>query len=436
MPARRLPLALFSWVAVALLFALSSGLSRASAGQPELMPPEQPKAAKFELLDGDRVVLLGNTLIERDQKYGYTEAGLTERFPDRNITFRNLGWSGDTVWSDARGQFDPPAEGFKRMKEHVLSLKPSVLLIGYGTNESFAGPDGIPKFLDGLKALIDSLSSTKARIVILSPLRMENLGPPLPDPTRQNKNLELYTAALRKFAVDNHYPFVNLFDTLIPAPDGDAKPNPKRERLTDDEEHLTNRGYFRFAEELEVGLLGVPRKWEVTVDAAGGKVASAGCKTADTSIRPDGLRFKLTDEVLPLPLPPTEADVGYRYGANRMLRISGLKPGKYQLRIDGKANLAATAEELEAGVVIRSGPSFAQAEELRTAIDHKNELYFDRWRPQNVTYLFLFRKHEQGQNAAEIPKFDPLVADQEQQIAKLREPQTQLVELVHLEAGK
>jgi hypothetical protein len=39
----------------------------------------------------------------------------------------------------------------------------------------------------------------------------------------------------------------------------------------------------------------------------------------------------------------------------------------------------------------------------------KDELFFNRWRPQNETYLFGFRKHEQGQNAREIPMFDPLI---------------------------
>ncbi len=45
----------------------------------------------------------------------------------------------------------------------------------------------------------------------------------------------------------------------------------------------------------------------------------------------------------------------------------------------------------------------------------KEELFFHRHRPQNETYLLLFRKHEQGNNAVELAQFDPLVdaADQE-----------------------
>ncbi|HEX2748363.1 MAG TPA: GDSL-type esterase/lipase family protein [Verrucomicrobiales bacterium] len=56
---------------------------------------------------------------------------------------------------------------------------------------------------------------------------------------------------------------------------------------------------------------------------------------------------------------------------------------------------------------------------LTKAIIEKNRLFFYRWRPQNETYLFGFRKHEQGNNGVEIPKFDPLIAAQEQVIAGL-----------------
>ena len=59
-------------------------------------------------------------------------------------------------------------------------------------------------------------------------------------------------------------------------------------------------------------------------------------------------------------------------------------------------------------------------EDRRQLILKKNELYFHRWRPQNVTYLFGFRKHEQGNNAADIAKFDPFIVDLEKQIHELQ----------------
>ena len=50
---------------------------------------------------------------------------------------------------------------------------------------------------------------------------------------------------------------------------------------------------------------------------------------------------------------------------------------------------------------------------LKETIIAKNRLYFQRWRPQNEIYLFGSRKHEQGKNGAEIPTFDPLIAEKE-----------------------
>jgi len=51
----------------------------------------------------------------------------------------------------------------------------------------------------------------------------------------------------------------------------------------------------------------------------------------------------------------------------------------------------------------------------------KNELFFHRWRPQNETYLFGFRKHEQGNNAKEVFQFDPLVVAEEKKIEQAKQ---------------
>lgn len=67
------------------------------------------------------------------------------------------------------------------------------------------------------------------------------------------------------------------------------------------------------------------------------------------------------------------------------------------------------------GDASRAGAA-ATDEQLAGLIRSKDELFFHRHRPQNETYLFLFRKHEQGNNAVELPQFDPLVEQLDQQI--------------------
>lgn len=117
-----------------------------------------------------------------------------------------------------------------------------------------------------------------------------------------------------------------------------------------------------------------------------------------------------------------------------MLRFPGLSPGFYTLRCDGRPLKTADAGAWSRGVLVDDGSQddgapVGRVEALRRAINRKNELYFYRWRPQNETYLFGFRKHEQGNNAREIPLFDPLVEEKEQEIARLKAPVTRVYEL-------
>jgi lysophospholipase L1-like esterase len=338
-------------------------------------------AEPFALRDGDRVVLIGSTLIEREQRYGYWETALTRRYPDKSILFRNLGWSGDTVFGDAQAGFGTPADGFRHLKDHVLALKPTVIFIGYGTNESFEGPKGLPRFVKGLETLLDTFAPTKARIVLLSPMQQENLGPPLPDPKENNKNLRLYADAIRDVAKKRGHLFVDLYDRLAE----------EKHTLTDNGIHLTAWGYWRTAAVLERAL-GLPQ-------------ASAHVKESK-KIDEVGIRHRVVEatlDVLPLPPPPKDgAPKDFRW-QSPLVKVEGIR---LSLDLD-----------------------LAQAEKLRQAIVAKNRLYFYRWRPENETYLFGFRKHEQGQNAREIPQFDPLIAEKEKEIAKLRVPVAHTYEL-------
>ena len=101
-----------------------------------LVANAQGAPPKFELVDGDRVVFIGNTFVERDIQHNYLEAALTISFRDRNVTFRNMGWSGDTVFVPARAG-SGPNKGIDLLVEYVKDLRPTVLFIAYGMNESF-----------------------------------------------------------------------------------------------------------------------------------------------------------------------------------------------------------------------------------------------------------------------------------------------------------
>ncbi len=389
----------------------------AVAASPVAGAEKSTEPPALELVDGDRVVLLGSTFIERAQSHGYLETALTARFASAGVKFRNLGWSGDNVFGESRAGFGSIEHGFAELKEHVLALEPTVILLGYGANESFAGPSGLETFLAGLDVLLAALDETGARIVFLGPPPQQDLGRPLPNPAQHNKDLKLYSAAIAKVAARRGAPFVNLCDLLgtklLPAPGGP---------LTSDGVQLSAYGYWRVAPVIEQAL-GLPeRRWEIDVDVPRANITAHGTWVDRAKFSPGEIRFHARDALLPLAPPPDDAPPQSRAVSPRTLRVYDLPTGTYALAIDGQRVAAGNQRAWVDGVVIQAGPELEQAERLRQTIVEKNELYFYRWRPQNVTYLFGFRKHEQGNNAVEIPQFDPLIAAREATIRTLSVP--------------
>ncbi len=310
----------FACKCTALPFAISSILFAGKAFSATKIP--------FEFRDGDRVVMLGDTLIEREGAYGYIEERLITQFPERNVQFRNLGWSADTPQGTARASFDfdKPGKGFEKLQQEVATAQPAVVLLGYGMASSLEKPPATQaQFKDDILRLIDAIQSVttnrQVRFILLSPIRHEEFGMDTGEIAKHNETLGLYTKELREIAEAKNCAFVSLFDGLTTEKKGVA--------LTDNGIHLNAYGYRRAAQIIAQGL--------------------------------------------------------------------------------GWAEL-------------KDGLSSGRSDELRRAILKKNELFFDRWRPQNETYLFGFRKYEQGQNAKEIPMFDPLILKEEARIAELRKP--------------
>jgi len=384
---------------------------------------ENASADEFRLVAGDRVVWLGSTLVERAQQNDYLESCLAAHFHSADIRFRNLGWSGDTVFGDARAGFDTPVQGYERLLAAVREVKPTVLVIAYGTNESFAGPGGLAPFEAGLNRLLDDLADTRARVVLCSPLSQENLGPPLPDPRERNQQIRLYAAAIAKLAAARGHRFVDLSSMPIPADGVKASPP-----LTDNGMHLTPWGYWQLAAAMAAELGCLPAPWKFDFDRQAGRLEVEGMTLAEFSASPWELKFIATDTQLPLAPPPIAESTSATPA--RILRVAGLTAGQYALRIDDQPILTASAGQWARGVALTDGPQFEQAGRLRATIVAKNQLYFHRWRPQNETYLFGFRKHEQGQNAAEVQEFEPLVAQREQEIAQLRVPASHVYQLM------
>ena len=297
------------------------------------------------LQTGDRVAFLGGGLIERARLNGYLEMALTLGAGPKvsGLKFRNLGWSGDTVFNDARSYFGKPKEGRDRLKKIIAQWKPSVIFLNYGaevalsrgrawTDEPTASKlsagsweESIVVFLEGYGKMLEEIRKEAGddlrKVFVIAPPPLENLGSPLPDHQENNRRLAKIRDALQTFSKEWKTNFVDLFRAM----GGDKlETEISTQAFTHDGLHFTKHGYRELANQFALGL---------------------GYET----IQPDTL-----------------------------------------------------------------------TENLRKGIIEKNRLFFHRWRPANETYLYLFRKHEQGNNAKEIPQFEPIIEEREKEIEVLR----------------
>src|SRR3954471_7797086 len=90
------------------------------------------ESPRLEIKEGDRVLLLGDALLEHEDAFGFLETRMVEIFHDRKFTVRNLSWSADTPLGVSRASFDPPAKGWERLQEEIADVKPTVVILGFG----------------------------------------------------------------------------------------------------------------------------------------------------------------------------------------------------------------------------------------------------------------------------------------------------------------
>ncbi|HYT58582.1 MAG TPA: PVC-type heme-binding CxxCH protein, partial [Haliangiales bacterium] len=169
-------------------------------------------APVLTLNKGDHLCYLGNALADRMQQHGWLETLIYAKFPDHDLIFRNLAASGDEVATWHR------SENFGSRDDWLTKTKADVIFAFYGFNESFKGKEGLDKFKENLDAFLKHTQATNysgkgpPRLVLFSPIANEKLSDPnLPDPARNNANLQHYTAAMAEVAKANQVPFVDLF---------------------------------------------------------------------------------------------------------------------------------------------------------------------------------------------------------------------------------
>ena len=353
--------------------------------------------------EGDRVVFVGDTIIERDAAYGYLETEVLRRFPSLKITFRNIGWSGDTPAGISRAYFDAPDVGFKRLVDQVKATKPTLLFIGYGMADSLENGD-VKAFEASMNKFLDAIKGEPAtRLVFLSPVALS----PEQIKDEHHKLLEQYSLVILKVATERKGEFVDLFSKPI-----------AKELIEANGIHLNQEGHRWFAGEIlkqlntsdEMPLLAVNQSPNKKTAISVGEFTAPMAPTTLPSAIVNKPTINVTNEIL--------------------------KPGKYTFSIEGSELLASSADEWKRAVPVSIVEWTGQTHRLRHLVRRKNELYFQRYRPQNITYLLGFRSYEQGQNAKEIEQLDPMIADLEKKIDEERMPSPHECTWIPAKGGK
>lgn len=364
----------------------------------------------------DRVVFIGNTFAERLQMFSYFETLLTTRLPDHDLSFRNLSRSADEVG------LRPRPLNFGDIHTHLREQQADVIVACFGMNEAFKGPEHLDQFKQNLAGLADTLRTTPyngsspAEVILVSPIAHEQIDRVPLDPSDHNKSLQLYTEAMRSYSTEHdNVHFIDLF-----TPTKKMMENAGVENLTLNGIHLTEFGYWVVSQLMGEALGLKPRLARIQIDAETGDAVSEETPVANIISTGPGLTFRVSQAARPLPDAPSNNQAPESLEPLQpVVEIDNLNAGKYALRVDGQVVAEADAEEWEEGVSV--DPQVQDLEHLLEKINHKNQLWFYRYRAVNGEYIYGRRKEPFGvQNfPGEMQKLEQMVRSEEHKIWSL-----------------
>ncbi len=342
------------------------------------------RADDFALRDGDTVAFLGDS-ITAARAYGKIIENYTLlRYPQRKVTFINVGQGGDTA-----------AGGLKRLDRDVFANKATVLTVAYGVNDigwgTKADAEHRQLYLDSIRGIVEACKSHGVRVYICSAaVTAED-----PD-TAENGFLQkmcdegmALSRSLGGGAIDVQRG-MRAIQRKVRAANATVADKAKHATLhAADGIHLSDLGQLAMAFAILKGIGAPADVSSVAVDARGPKLIEAkGCTVSGLTAAGGGVEFTRLDEGLPF-------NYGVFYGLNYrfvpvpdelnryLLTVRGLPDGKYEVVADGRSAGAFTAGQLAAGVNIASttpdpwqpgGPWATQGDLLQHLTDARHEI--------------------------------------------------------------
>ena len=345
------------------------------------VPLSAVHAEDFFFKDGDRVVMIGDSITEQHLYSNYVEMWTVTRFPKWKITFRNVGIGGDRS-----------VGGNSRFARDVLLHKPTAMTVDFGMNDGsyreFSDQTFKP-YMDGLQGMADQATAANIRTAWVTPQPLDNDEQGKTALTGYNQTLEKFSDGVRAISEKNSGKFVDQFHPYLQVLDAARSKADKYNRITaGDAVHPGPPGQALMAASILKGMNFPSLVAAVEIDAKQNKVVSQeNCSVEGLQATATSVKFKKLDKALPffpedassiLPWTPILDELN-----DYKIQVTGLAPGKYKVRIDSVDVAELSAESLGAGVdiaaeVLQSGPIAEQAKKVKEAVENKNRYHHDQ----------------------------------------------------------
>jgi lysophospholipase L1-like esterase len=341
---------------------------------------QSARAEEFFFKDGDVVVMIGDSITEQHLYSNYVEMWTVSRFPNWKLTFRNVGIGGDRSTG-----------GNERFQRDVIIFKPTAMTVDFGMNDGeyqAFHADAFQKYMNGLQGMAKQAQAANIRVAWItpSPVEKNENGPAIKG---YNETLEKFSAGVREIAEKNHGLFVDQFHPFIEIQDKARAADARNRVGGGDPVHPGPPGQALMAWAILKGLHFPSLVSAVEIDA-GSATPSAktqNCKVGHLQGKNGGLTFEQEDGALPFF--PDDATTILRWAPilddlnQYSLKVTGLKPGRYEIRLGEKKVAEHSASELEAGVnlvaaVLKTGPVADQVKRVWEAVTAKNRYFHDR----------------------------------------------------------
>jgi lysophospholipase L1-like esterase len=333
----------------------------------------------FFFQKGDRVVFLGDSITEQYQYSTYVELYLTTRFPEWEMTFLNAGIGGDT----ANG-------GANRFQSHVLNEKPTAVTINFGMNDAGYGKFDSNRhktYVEKTAAMLEMAKKAGVRVALMSPNAVDRRrSPGFSDFKVYLETQKEFYAPLQGLAEKHGATFVDQYAVTRAALEKMEADKATTVVPFGDGFHTSPPGGLLMAHTILTGLEAPGIVSDVVIN--GSKAEAKGCKVENLVVKEGELSFDRTDSATPFPIMNEWVTLlpyvnNLKDLNNYGLTVKGLAKGTYEIAIDGKAVMKATAEELDKGVnlgLATTGPVYDQGMKVLTAINDKNRIVHGRFR--------------------------------------------------------